>query len=65
MDIAADVGEQKRPLAAHLFRIALHDFQACTDIRSQINLVGIITDQGLYTYYDSFQPKCYVWSALL
>ena len=22
----------------------------------------IITDQGLYTYYDSFQPKCYVWS---
>lgn len=39
MDIAADVGEQKRPLAAHLFRIALHDFQACTDIRSQINLV--------------------------
>ena len=39
MDIAADVGEQKRPLAAHLFRIALHDFQACADIRSQINLV--------------------------
>ena len=22
----------------------------------------IITDQGLYTFYDSFQPKCYVWS---
>ena len=21
-----------------------------------------ITDQGLYTFYDSFQPKCYVWS---
>lgn len=22
----------------------------------------LITDQGLYTFYDSFQPKCYVWS---
>ena len=21
-----------------------------------------ITDEGLYTFYDSFQPKCYVWS---
>ena len=22
----------------------------------------IITDQGLYTFYDSFQPKCWIWS---
>lgn len=22
----------------------------------------IIEDKGLYTYYDSFQPKCHVWS---
>ena len=21
-----------------------------------------ITDQGLYTFYDSFQPKCWIWS---
>lgn len=39
MDVAADVGEQKRTLATHFFRIVFHDFQACTDIRSQINLV--------------------------
>ena len=39
MDVAADVGEQKWTLATHFFRIVFHDFQACTDIRSQINLV--------------------------
>ena len=22
----------------------------------------IIEDKGLYTYYDSFQPKCHIWS---
>ena len=35
----ADVGEHERPFAAHLLRVAVHDFQAGSDIRGKIDLV--------------------------
>ncbi len=37
--VLSEIGEQERPRASHLARVAIHHFQRGADVRSQINFV--------------------------